>query len=155
MQHRPRSDHLGAKPSPRIDRVEKKNPREREDLDLKCRLAGRSVSPRLVSSSFPVYSVGAVEIRPDSRVRVPRLAKFCFISHSNCRNQILAQLSPLQSPQPATLPGVVENGGHQWRTMFGDTPQIDTSLTFLPKSLRIFPACRKGSVQIIVDRGLV
>ena len=37
----------------------------------------------------------------------------------------------------------------------GDTPQIDTFLTFLPKSLRNFLAYGKGSVQIIVDRGLV
>ena len=158
MQHRPRSDHLGATPSPRIDRVEKKNPREREDLDLKCRLAGRSVSPRSISSSFPVYSVGAVEIRPDSRVRVPRLAKFCFISHSNCKNQILQQVSPLQSQGPSARRSSRGGGrmrGSEDKVTSVDTVQIDTSGALSPKSLRNFLARRKGSVQKMKDRGLV
>ena len=39
--------------------------------------------------------------------------------------------------------------------MFGDTSQIDTFLTFFPKSLRNFLARRKGSVRKLSDRGLV
>lgn len=63
-------------------------------------------------------------------------------------------LSPLQSPQPAALPGVVERGSPVEKGG-GDTSQIDTLLTFLPKSLRNFLARRKGSVQKMKDRGLV
>lgn len=74
-----------------------KNPPGRERLDLKCRGAGRSVLLRPISSSFLVYLTSMVKICLRSGVRVPMSAKFCFISHSTAKFQILERLSPLQS----------------------------------------------------------